>query len=125
VWIKIRYTLSGLLLTLTATLILEGALAWSLLLGWLLAINVLTPLFYVIDKHNSQSSIKPPPRIPEAALLIMALAGGSPTAALAMVFLPHKIRQASFVLPYLLILVLQAVAIVLFYDAIPWPWIPG
>jgi uncharacterized membrane protein YsdA (DUF1294 family) len=125
VWIKIRYTLSGLLLTLTATLILEGALGWSLWVGWLLAINVFTLLFYVIDKRNSQSSITPQPRIPEAALLIMALAGGSPTAALAIVFLPHKIRQASFILPYLLVLALQAAAIVFLYEVIPWPWAAG
>ncbi len=38
----LSYSLSGAMLALTAALIMEGALALSLIIGWLIAINVFT-----------------------------------------------------------------------------------
>ncbi|MGD2206710.1 MAG: DUF1294 domain-containing protein [Anaerolineae bacterium] len=118
---RIQYSLSGALLSLTAALIIEGAFALPLIFAWLIGINAFTLVFYSIDKLNSKSSAPEKVRIPEFTLLFLALAGGSPAAALAMIFLPHKISKASFLLPYLLILAGQGAAIYYLHDTIPWP----
>lgn len=116
------YTLSGLLLSLTAALILEGAFDLPLIFAWLIAINVFTFLFYAIDKLNSKAGIQGAKiRIPEWALLLLALAGGSPLAALAILLLPHKIRQFWFMLGYIVILLLQAAVVYIYHDRLPLP----
>lgn len=120
---RIQYTLSGLLLSLTVALILEGALALPLLYGWLIALNVFTFLFYGIDKLNSRSSSPLTVRIPEFALLFLALAGGSPAALLATVLFTHKISKVGFMLSLLLIVVAQAAAAYYYRESIPWPWL--
>jgi uncharacterized membrane protein YsdA (DUF1294 family) len=118
---RLRYALSGALLALTMALILEGLLSLSLVLGWLIGINVFTFVFYAIDKLNSQSSTPYSVRIPEFALLFMALAGGSPAAGLAMLLLSHKVRKLGFLISYGLVLAAQGVAVYLFRDALPLP----
>jgi uncharacterized membrane protein YsdA (DUF1294 family) len=124
----LNYWLSGILLSLTAALIMEGALALSLILGWLIAVNVFALLFYAIDKLNSvwvgdsEKREKEKVRIPESALLLLALAGGSPAALVAMVLLSHKISKGWFMFRFLLILAVQGVVFYLFGDRIPWPW---
>lgn len=120
------YWLSGVLLALTATLILEGALALPLVAAWLISINFFTLLYYWIDKINSiwvgdnekRAALKT--RIPEMALLLLALVGGSPAAALMMVILPHKTSKGWFVIQFVLILGIQATAIYLMWDRLPW-----
>lgn len=122
---KIRYTLSGLLLALTTALILEGALSLLLVWGWVISINVFTLVFYIVDKVNSKSGIQPTVRIPEISLLLLALAGGSPAAALAILFLPHKISKPSFLFGYFLVLLAQGAAGYALRESIPWPWLAG
>lgn len=121
------YWLSGVLLALTATLIMESALPLALLPAWLISINIFTLIFYWIDKINSvwvgenekRAALKT--RIPEPALLLMALVGGSPAAALMIFILPHKTSKAWFMFRFLLILAIQAAAIYLMRDKLPWP----
>jgi uncharacterized membrane protein YsdA (DUF1294 family) len=115
----IQYTLSGLLLSLTAALIAEGAFALPVTWAWLIAINVFTFVFYSIDKLNSQASTPQKVRVPESALLALALAGGSPAAALAIILLSHKISKAGFMFSFVLILILQGAAIYYLRDLIP------
>jgi uncharacterized membrane protein YsdA (DUF1294 family) len=120
------YTLSGTLLALTATLILEGAFSLHLLLGWLISINVFTAIFYWVDKINSVWVADNPAllalkmRIPEAALLALALAGGSPAAALMIAILPHKTSKGGFMFSFAMILIAQAVAVYLLWERLPW-----
>ena len=122
----LAYFSSGALLSLTAALILEGALQVPLVYGWLICINIFTFLFYAIDKMNSIAAEADPVlralkiRIPEVSLLLLALVGGSPAAGLAIVLLPHKISKPWFLIRYFAILVLQGVALYFLWDMLPW-----
>jgi len=122
----IGYTLSGILLALTATLIMEGAFSLSLIFGWLISINVFTGIFYWVDKINSVwvgespalSALKM--RIPETALLLLALAGGSLAAGVMITFLPHKTNKQWFMLRFVGIFLIQiALVIYLFWGYLP------
>lgn len=123
----IVYLLSGVLLALTAALILEGAFSLHLIPAWLIFINFFTAIFYWIDKINAdwvgedKKREAENVRIPECALLLLALAGGSPAAVPMILFLPHKINKAWFMFRFLAILILQGAAIYLFWDQLPWP----
>jgi uncharacterized membrane protein YsdA (DUF1294 family) len=119
--VEIQYTLSGLLLALTAALILEGALAIPLLFAWLIAINLFAFVFYGIDKLNSKSAAPGIVRIPEFCLLSLALAGGSPMALLAMLVFWHKIKKAGFMVSFTAILLAQGAIVYLLRDSIPVP----
>jgi uncharacterized membrane protein YsdA (DUF1294 family) len=125
--VRIQYSLSGALLALAAALILQGAVGLSLVVAWLIAINVFTLIFYRVDKLNSiweddnERRKAKRTRIPEASLLFLALVGGSPAAALGMVIPPdHKTGDSWFLFCFLVVLVVQAIAAYLFWDQIPW-----
>jgi len=121
----LSYWLSGSLLALTLALVVEGAFGLSLFLTWLIGINLFTLLYYGIDKLNSIWAEGNPQRqgknvrIPEISLLLLALLGGSPGAALAIVLLPHKIRKFWFMMGFLVILAIQGVAIFVLRDRLP------
>ena len=123
----IIYFLSGVLLALTAALILEGAFALHLIPAWLISINLFTAIFYWIDKINAvwvgedTRRAVLTVRIPEIALLFLALVGGSPAAALMILILPHKISKGEFMIPFVAVLVAQGVAIYTYWDQLPWP----
>lgn len=123
----LSYFLSGSLLALTATLIMEGALQVPLIFGWLISINVFTFIYYGIDKLNAVWSEGNPARkalnvrIPEAALLLLALAGGSPAAALAIVLFRHKTSKDWFLIRFLAIIIIQGIALYFLWDMLPWP----
>jgi uncharacterized membrane protein YsdA (DUF1294 family) len=125
--VRIQYSLSGTLLALAAALTLESAVGLSLVVAWLIAINVVTLIYYRVDKLNSiweDDNAKrkaKKTRIPEVSLLFLALAGGSLGAALGMVIPPdHKTSDCRFLFGFLLVLVMQAVAAYIFWDQIPW-----
>ena len=123
----LNYSLSGGMLAVTTALLMEQALALPMVLAWLIAINAFTAIFYGIDKLNSiwvgeneaRNALKM--RVPEWALLLLALIGGSPAAILVMLLLSHKISKSWFVFRFLLVLVAQGVVVYLFRDSIPWP----
>ena len=118
------YWLSGALLALTTTLILEGAAGLNLLLGWLITINFFTFLYYAIDKLNAVFLANYPQestrkvRIPEHSLLLLSLAGGSPGGLLALIICNHKTNDAWFVFRLLAILIAQAALVVWLWDEI-------
>ena len=60
-------------------------------------------------------------RIPEWSLLLLALVGGSPAAALMIAILPHKINKGWFMIRFLAILILQGIVIYTLWDQLPWP----
>jgi uncharacterized membrane protein YsdA (DUF1294 family) len=116
-----------MLLALSLALILEGVSTLGLILSWLLAINLFTLVFYSIDKLNAiwvgenaqRSALQV--RVPEYALLVMALIGGSPAALLAILILPHKLRKTWFMLRFGFVLLLQAAIVYTFRERIAWP----
>ena len=61
--------------------------------AWLASINPLTILAYARDKQQARRNAR---RLPEWVLLILALVGGWPAAALGMALLGHKTRKTSF-----------------------------
>jgi uncharacterized membrane protein YsdA (DUF1294 family) len=64
------------------------------------------------DKLRSQTARSGADRIPERALLLLALIGGTPGALLGMYVPPrHKTQKSSFKLRILLIVVVQIVAL--------------
>ena len=121
-----RYWLSGMLLSLTAALILSGIVGLPLLITWLIAINVFSLLYYGIDKLNAvwadeiEARVARKVRIPETSLLLLALGGGSLGAGLAMGILNHKLAKSWFITGYLLILGIQMLAVILLWDRLPW-----
>ena len=120
------YGMSGVLLALTAALIMEGAFSLHLIPAWLISINLFTAIYYSIDKLNAvwvdddkeRKAMKV--RIPEWALLLLALVGGSPAAALMIFILTHKVKNSWFMIRFLAILVAQGIAIFMFWDKLPW-----
>ena len=82
----------------------------ELLVYYLLAINVVTFVVYGLDKWKARRGRW---RIPEAALLWLAVLGGSPAALLAMWLFRHKTKHNKFRYGVPLILAVQ-VAVVIF-----------
>ena len=72
--------------------------------AWLGAIGVATWAAYAWDKRQAALGGR---RIPEAVLLGLALVGGSPAAAMAMLALRHKTRKKSFLVGFAGVLVAQ------------------
>lgn len=115
----VYYWLSGMLLALMAALILEGIFGLDLLWAWLIAINAIAFTFYRVDKLNAtwagenEQRSEQNLRVPEWALLLLALAGGSPAAMLAVVIPPrHKSRDDWFLFRFFLVLAVQVVALI-------------
>lgn len=79
-----------------------------LVLLYLLAVNALTYLMYWWDKRRARLGKR---RISERELLLWALAGGTPAAALAMRRHRHKTQKRSFRLWFLAVVLLQAAVI--------------
>ena len=75
--------------------------------GLFAGINALTFGIYAWDKREAGREHR---RVPEIVLLGLALAGGSPAAAVAMKLFHHKTRKPSFLGPFLTIVGLQVVA---------------
>lgn len=95
----------------TTALVLAGLLFWlmppvNILYGLLAAIILLTILIYRYDKSIAGGNRW---RIPERALLALALFGGSPGAIIAMYVFSsrHKAQKPGFYIPFWIIVVIQ------------------
>ncbi|HZQ07317.1 MAG TPA: DUF1294 domain-containing protein [Anaerolineae bacterium] len=97
-------------LTLAGTLILWWILKWDIVLSWLVAITPVTLLAYRFDKWLAGTDHL---RVPERVLLLLTLAGGTLGAIAGMWFIGqhHKTSKTSFILPFLGILVMQAILV--------------
>ncbi len=71
---------------------------------YILIINLVTLIVFGIDKYKAKRKLW---RIPEAALFILSIAGGSLGALCAMFLFNHKTKHWSFLIGIPLILVLQ------------------
>ena len=91
----------------------------TILIYYLLSVNLLTFLAYGIDKwkarHNGTTRSKRhlSRRIPEASLLLLAALGGSPAALLAMYLFRHKTLHKKFRYGVPAILIIQLTIIIL------------
>lgn len=101
-------------LTLLGTLAIWWFLHWDFVLAWLISITVVTLIAYRVDKRIAGSDHT---RVPERVLLLLTLAGGTIGAIIGMWFLGehHKVRKTSFMLPFIGILVVQAVIVGLYF----------
>lgn len=80
-----------------------GRLAW----GWIALASLLGLAWMALDKQASRGG-RGRGRIPERALLLVALVGGSPGIALGVVAWRHKSRKLGFLAPLALVIALQA-----------------
>jgi len=78
------------------------------IMGWLIAMNLLAMLLFMVDKRRSETGGW---RIPERRLLAVIFWGGSPGALLARRRLRHKIRKQPFVSQMWGIIALQILAL--------------
>lgn len=99
----------GLTLLLTAGLSLVGL---DVVLGWLFSITALTFLTYGYDKTIAGSGAT---RVPEKALLGLALAGGTLGAWAGMTFFRHKTAKASFQFKFTLLIIAQVTLVVAYF----------
>lgn len=101
-------------------LLLAGGLgAWimdrrgeSVLLSWLLAVNVVAFVIYGWDKLTVNLVVS---RVPEKTLYLLALVGGSVGALVAQHVFRHKISKTSFQLRFGGIVVVQAAVLMLYF----------
>ena len=90
------------------------ALAWAgvtALRAVFIGVNVTTMLAYGYDKYVSQARGR---RVPEAALHIMAAAGGTPGAFLGQLVFRHKTRDRRFRLVFWAIAAVQVVVLLVY-----------
>ena len=86
----------------------------ELLVYYLVAINVVTFVVYGLDKWKARRGRW---RIPEAALLWLAVLGGSPAALLAMWLFRHKTKHLRFqiIVPVCMVIQLLALCLIAYY----------
>lgn len=107
-----RYLGAALGLTVALTILMEWLLKLDWLLSWLIAINLVTGAAYLYDKVAAGSNRG---RVPERVLLLLALAGGTPAAFVAMRLIRHKTAKQSFQLRFWLIVLGQGVLLAGYY----------
>ena len=81
---------------------------WAALIG----VNLVTLLFYFVDKQAAKSEKG---RIPEVILHLLAAIGGSPTAVLSQRLMRHKNRKVPFQILTWLIVIVQ-IALLVFWQ---------
>lgn len=87
---------------------------WTLLLGYLLVINLVTFLVFGLDKWKAKRKVKKESvrRVPEKTLFLLSALGGSVGALLGMKAFHHKTLHKSFRFGIPAILILQIAAAV-------------
>src|SRR4051794_22337767 len=66
------------------------------LICWLFSVNIVTFLWYGVDKYISKQALLFWFRVPEKVLHMLSIIGGSPSALLAMMIFRHKTIKPSF-----------------------------
>jgi len=97
--------------------VILGLLIWqilsiNILISWLIAINLVTFLVYAYDKAQARREGW---RVSERELLLLALIGGSPGALSGMYLFRHKTAKRSFQVRLLIILLIQAALITVYF----------
>lgn len=102
------WSLYGAVATLAGMLIGYVGLGWDPLVSYLFSVNLVTLVFFGLDKWLAERGAF---RIPEAVLFGLVAAGGAPLGFVARHLFRHKTRKTSFRIKFWLIVVLQAAAI--------------
>lgn len=116
--IKARYTLIAFITAVALAAGLIYFLKWDWLVCWLISISVVTFGAYGYDKAIAGNDNRM--RVPERVLLLLALAGGSVAAWIAMKVFHHKTIKGSFRRNFTIVVVAQ-IAIVVAYLLIQSP----
>jgi uncharacterized membrane protein YsdA (DUF1294 family) len=116
--IELRYGLVALVIVLGIVAVLFAVFRlpytwYHLLAGWLAATNLTTFGYYGYDKSQAGAHR---PRVPEAVLHGLALAGGSPGAYLGMSIFRHKTVKSAFRIVFWIIVLLQILLILAVLD---------
>jgi len=108
------YTIYGITaLILTILFIISfSSISLSIIISYLISINLVTFLYYGFDKLIAGSESV---RIPELVLHSLALAGGSPAGLLAQKLFRHKTIKTSFQIIYWAIVILQIILVYVLY----------
>lgn len=107
--IKARYTLIAFAIAIALTIGMIVLLKWDWLICWLISISAVTFGAYGYDKSIAGNDNRM--RVPERVLLLLALAGGSLAAWLAMKIFHHKTIKGSFRRNFWIIVVVQIVLV--------------
>lgn len=98
------YTLFSLGAALALALTAFWGLGWAPLAGWLVAVNLWTPVVWGWDKWQSRRDGR---RIPEATLHTLSIVGGAAAALASMQLFRHKTYKKAFTVGTGVILALQ------------------
>lgn len=102
------YGIIALLLSLWGAVLLYVGLPLSLLVSWLISVNVVTFLVYGFDKMRAQGGGR---RVPENVMHVLVLLGGCVGGLGGMVLFRHKTRKGSFQMVFWTIVVLEVAAV--------------
>lgn len=103
------WSLYGALATVAGLLAGYVGLGWDPLVSYLCSVNLVTLVFFGLDKWLAQQESF---RIPEVVLFGLVAMGGSPLGFIARHLFRHKTRKTSFRVTFWLIVVLQIAVIV-------------
>ena len=81
---------------------------------YFIVINLSTFILYGYDKIQAIRDLKNISRVSEIKLLLFAFLGGSITAFIAMLLFRHKIKKASFLIKYFIVLILDFIILYFF-----------
>ena len=104
----LRFGAVALILALVLTLLVKSQTALSLIVAWLICVNIVTFFLYAYDKSIAGSDARTM-RVPERVLLFMTFVGGTPGAWISMQAFRHKTSKHSFQQGFWLVVLLQVV----------------
>ena len=81
---------------------------------YLILISIFSFILYAYDKLKSLNTSKNTSRVSEKKLLFSSLIGGTIGSALSMIIFRHKIKKMSFIIKFLLVIIIQTILIYLF-----------
>ena len=96
----------SLILVVATAIVLRWRLRAPLLVGYLIAVNLVVILAYFYDK---QAAVRGYLRVPERVLHVLAAAGGTPAAMFSQSAFHHKTIKSSFRVWFWIILVTQII----------------
>ena len=79
---------------------------------YLITVSLFSFWLYSYDKYVALNINKNTSRVSEYKLLLSSLVGGSVGSLIAMFILRHKVKKASFLIKYAIVLILQLVLII-------------